>query len=473
MEQKTQLAIIGAGPGGYTAAFLAADLGLEVSLIDRRKNPGGVCLYEGCIPSKAYLRAANVLQKTKEASQIGLDFSTPRIDLKRLRLWKEESVAKLTSGLGQLTKQRKINYLEGSASFIGPKELEIQGASSASTKKLRFENAILACGSVPQGLAQFPESSLIMDSSEALKLETIPTHLLVIGGGYIGLEMSSVYAHLGAKVSIVEAAGQLLPSTDPDLVGPLAKKLDSLVHKIYTNTKVEECKIKPKKVCVKMRQGDSIIEESFDKVLLSIGRKPELRALGLEKTSVQLDEKGFVRVNEKRQSTAEGIYAIGDISGPPMLAHKASYEAKVAVEAIHGNKGAAFDPRAIPAVVFTEPEIAYCGLMEREAEEQGYDIRVARFPWSASGRALTLNAIEGLTKMVMDKKSTRLLGVGIVGEGAGELIAEAVLAIEMGASAKDLALSIHPHPTLSESMMECSEIFFGQSTHVYQPMPKI
>ena len=470
MEQKTQLALIGAGPGGYTAAFLAADLGLEVSLIERRENPGGVCLYEGCIPSKAYLHATSLLQKTKEASQMGLNFGTPKIDLGALRLWKEESVTKLTGGLGQLSKRRNINYIQGSAYFTGPKELEINLCASKKKERLSFENAIIACGSAPQMIEGFPKSPLIMDSSEALKLESIPKELLVIGGGYIGLEIGSIYAHLGSAVSIVERADQLLPNTDIDLLRPLLKKLNPLMRKIYTNTTVEECELRGKGVRVKLRQADhTMTEEVYDKVLVSIGRKVALEGLGLENTSVQLDRKGFIQVNEKRQSAAESIYAIGDISGPPMLAHKASYEAKVAVEAIHGDKGAAFDPRAIPAVVYTEPEIAYCGLMEAEAREEGYDIEAARFPWSASGRALTLNATEGLTKMVIEKKSARLLGVGIVGEGAGELIAEAVLALEMGASAKDIALSIHPHPSLSESIMECSEIFFGKSTHIHRP----
>ena len=470
MEQKTQLAVIGAGPGGYTAAFLAADLGMNVTLIDRRADPGGVCLYEGCIPSKAYLRAASLLQKTKEAAKIGLDFGVPKIDIGRLRQWKEESVAKLTGGLGQLSKQRKINYLQGTARFIGARELEISSSASGDKKKLAFEHAIIASGSVPQVLKQFPESPLLMNSSDALRLESVPERLLVVGGGYIGLEMSSVYAHLGSQVTIVEMAGQLLPHTDPDLVRPLSKKLASVMRKIYTNTQVEEIKIENKKVHAKLKQADaSITEEIFDKALLSIGRKADLASLSLENTAVQINADGFVQVDKRRQSTAEGIYAIGDISGQPMLAHKASYEAKIAVRSIHGDKGAAFDPRAIPAVVFTEPELAYCGLMEAEAREEGYEIDVARFPWSASGRALTLDASEGLTKMVIEKESGRLLGVGIVGESAGELIAEAVLAIEMGASAKDMALSIHPHPTLSESMMECSEIFSGQSTHVHRP----
>ncbi len=478
MSTTTQLAVIGAGPGGYAAAFLAADLGLEVTLIDPRSNPGGVCLYEGCIPSKVYLQATELIPKTQEAAHFGLNFGKPTIDIQKLRGWKQEVVAKLTQGLGQLNRSRKIRYIQGKACFISSNELEID-LGAEKKEVLGFQHAIIATGSRPNKPTIFPDSTLIMDSTDALKLESVPSSLLVLGGGYIGLEMGSIYANLGTKVSVVEIAGQLLPGTDTDLVRPLAKNLERSFEKIYLNTQITATRIESEKVWVSLQENSQqdpektkdypLKEESFDKMLVCVGRRPYFSDLGLENTDVRLTDMGFIDVDPSRRSTAANIYAIGDATGPPMLAHKASHEGKVAVEAICGKK-TVFAPYAIPAVVFTDPELAYCGIMEQQAKENGYnEVKVARFPWSASGRAVSLGVTEGLTKVVIDSKTNRLIGLGIVGKGAGDLIAEGVLAIEMGASAEDIALSIHPHPTLSETLMECSEMIFGKGTHLHRP----
>ncbi len=490
-EQKTQIAVIGAGPGGYAAAFLAADLGMEVCLIDKHPNPGGVCLYEGCIPSKAYLHVANLLQHTREARKMGVDFSEPKIDLDKIRQWKQNVVTKLTGGLGQLCQSRKIQYLRGSASFLGPNSISFCSSTDKKISEITFIHSILACGSVPQvppflsslfpprrekssvadhSLEASEQPPLLMNSTQALQLKTIPKKLLILGGGYIGLEMGTVYSNLGSEVSVVEMEKQILPGTDKDLIKPLAIKLEGLFSKIHLNTQLIEAHIEGNAVCVKLQKKgqDEIEDHRFDSMLISVGRRPNLEGIGLENTKVQMTPEGFIQVDKKRQTAEASIYAIGDITGQPMLAHKASHEGKVAVEAIYGHQGAAFMPQAIPAVIFTNPEIAYCGIMEEEAKARGQAIQVARFPWVASGRALSLSATDGLTKMIIDEKSGRLLGMGIVGSGAGELIAEGVLAIEMGALAKDIALSIHPHPTLSETLMECSEIFSGQCTHIHR-----
>ena len=466
MSESIELAIIGAGPGGYTAAFLAADLGMNVTIIDRREELGGVCLHEGCIPSKAYLNAASLLLKVKQSKKMGLSFGQPKVNIARLRQWKQDVLKQLATGLTQLNDKRKIRYIRGEAVFLDSHHLQIE--TEASKEKLRFTHIIIATGSSPYRLPNLEKSQLIMSSTEALELASIPQKLLVVGGGYIGLEMGTVYASLGSQVVIVEMRQQLLPEIDFDLVQPLTHSLENIMQKIYLHTKMMEALIDDNgKVKVKLQQisNGNIIEDSFDKLLISIGRRPNTTELGLENTTITTREQGFIPVDGQRRSAEPHIYAIGDVTGVPLLAHKAMHEAKVAIEAISG-QNSIFAPHAIPAIVFTEPEIAYCGIMETEAREKSYDIQVSRFPWSGSGRALSLGAAEGLTKMITDTKSGRLLGIGIVGSNAGELIAEGVLSLEMGALAKDLALSIHPHPTLSETLMECGETLSAHRTHV-------
>ena len=464
-----RIAVIGAGPGGYAAAFLAADLGMQVTLIDQELNPGGVCLYRGCIPSKALLHVAKLIEESRQAKNWGVDFSEPRIDLPRLRSWKEGVVKKLTGGLGQLSKQRKVRYLQGRASFENSQTLRVAKADGAE-ESLIFDRIIIATGSRPAIIPSLQlDSPRIMDSTAALDLSDVPATLLVVGGGYIGLELGTVYAALGTKVSVVEMLPGLLPGADRDLVLPLHKRMEKIFESILLNTTVTAIKEESGGIRVTF-DGPEIKEREklFDKVLVSVGRKPNSEIPGLEKTQVKVDQRGFIQVNHQLQTDDPAIYAIGDVVGEPMLAHKASHEGRTAVEAIAGHK-VAFEPNAIPAVVFTDPEIAWCGLTETQAQKENREIKVAKFPWGASGRAMTLDRTEGMTKLLFDPQSERVLGVGIVGAGAGELIAEGVLAIEMAATATDIALSIHPHPTLSETIMESAEVFFGTSTHVYRP----
>ena len=462
-----QLVVIGGGPGGYPAAFLAADLGLKVTMIDQEPNPGGVCLYRGCIPSKALLHAAAILNEAREGSQLGITFGEPKIDVEKLRSWKNGVVQKLTGGLGQLRTQRNIEFIQGRAKFAGPRSLKIQKADG-STQDLAFEKAILASGSRPAAIPGLPASPRIWDSTGALNLEAIPSSLLVVGGGYIGLELGSVYATLGTKVTVVEMMPSLLPGADADLVRPLAKRLERSFASILLGTKVVEMKETGNGIEVRF-DGPGVKDpvQTFDRVLVSVGRKPNSQDLGLETTGVKVDAKGFVTVDGQRRTAEPAIFAIGDVAGEPMLAHKATHEGRVAVEAILGKKGV-FEPRAIPAVVFTDPEIAWCGITEAEAQKTGRPVKVARFPWGASGRATTLNRGEGVTKLIVDPDTERVLGLGLAGPGAGEMISEGALAIEMGATAKDLALTIHPHPTLSETVMESAEVFLGHCTHVYR-----
>ncbi len=464
-----KLTVIGGGPGGYAAAFLAADLGMEVTLIDKEKNPGGVCLYRGCIPSKALLHVAKLINEAEEAKNWGIEFSKPKIDLNKLRDWKNSVVNKLTGGLGILSKQRKINYIRGKATFINSSTLKIEKFEGG-TEEHKFEKAIIATGSV---IATIPslniDSKRILNSTTALDLPEIPKSLLVIGGGYIGLELGSVYSSLGTKVSVVEMMPGLLPGADRDLVSYLAKRVEKKFDKIMINSKVLSLKEMKDGISVNIQDSDGkAAEQVYEYVLMSIGRKPDARGLGLENTKVKTNSRGWIEVNKQLQTADPNIYAIGDIAGEPMLAHKASHEGRVAVEAIAGHK-VAFEPLAIPAVVFTDPEIAWAGLTETKAKDQGIKYETAKFPWAASGRATTLDRSDGVTKLIIEPDTQRILGVGICGPGAGELIAEGVLAIEMGANVTDLKLSIHPHPTLSETVMEAAEVFFGQSTHMYRP----
>ena len=483
MSASTQLVVIGAGPGGYAAAFYAADRGMKVTLVDPAPNPGGVCLYRGCIPSKALLHVAEIVNEAKHAAAMGVTFSAPTIEIDKVRAFKDKVVTQLTGGVGQVAKLRKIEYLQGTATFRDGRSLEVAKVDGTTTT-LAFEHAVIATGSRP---ATVPGLSIdnprVMDSTAALDLPDVPKSLLVVGGGYIGLELGTVYAALGSKVTVVEMTDGLLPGADRDLVNILAKRVASICEAVLLNTKVAS--VKPAKDGVTVtfegelppagRQDESkegmANERTFDRVLVSVGRRPNSAVPGLEKTRVKVDQKGFIEVDASRATGEPAIYAIGDVVGEPMLAHKASHEARVAIDSILGER-VAFEPEAIPAVVFTDPEVAWCGLTENEAAKQKREVTVTRFPWGASGRAITLDRTDGMTKLVIDPRSERVLGVGIVGPGAGELIAEAVLAVEMGATAADLKLTIHAHPTLSETLMEAAEVFFGESTHVYKPKKK-
>jgi len=463
------IAVVGAGPGGYAAAFLAADLGMKVTLIDPEVNPGGVCLYRGCIPSKALLHVAKLIGESRHAKNWGIDFADPKIDLPRLRSWKEGVIKKLTGGLGQLSKQRAVQYIQGLATFENSNTLRIKKADG-SEPSLSFDRVIIATGSRPSVISSLKlDSPRMMDSTSALDVHDVPKSLLVVGGGYIGLELGSVYAALGSKVSVVEMTPGLLPGADRDLVLPLQKRIEKLFEAILLNTTVTSLKEDADGIRVNFDGPDvKEREKVFDKVLVSVGRRPNSEIAGLDKTRVVVGQRGFIQVNKQLQTDDPAIYAIGDVIGEPMLAHKATHEGRTAVEVIAGHK-VAFEPNAIPAVVFTDPEIAWCGLTETQAQKENREIKVAKFPWAASGRAMTLDRTEGLTKLLIDPQTERVLGVGIVGAGAGELIAEGVLAIEMGALAKDVALTIHPHPTLSETLMNAAEVFFGTSTDIYRP----
>ncbi|MDE3156342.1 MAG: dihydrolipoyl dehydrogenase [Acidobacteriota bacterium] len=469
---QTQLVVIGGGPGGYAAAFLAADLGLDVTLVGEDVNPGGVCLYRGCIPSKALLHVAALVNETRHASAWGIEFGEPRIDLAKLRDWKERVVQKLTGGLGQLARQRKVRYVRGRATLQGPTSLTIALADGGQ-ESLSFQHGILATGSRPAAIPGLTiDSPRVMDSTAALEIPEVPKTLLVVGGGYIGLELGSVYAALGSKVSVVEMTGGLLPGADRDLVNVLAKRMETVCDTIMLNTRVSGMTEEKSGIRVTFEGEGAPAPQVYEKVLVSIGRRPNSNIPGLETTRVQVDRKGFIVVNEQRQTAEPTLYAIGDVAGEPMLAHKASHEGRAAVEAIAGHK-VAFEPLAIPAVVFTDPEIAWCGLTETQAAARQRAVEVVRFPWGASGRATTLDRNDGVTKFVLEPGTGRVLGMGIAGVNAGEMIAEGVLAVEMGATADDVRLTIHPHPTLSETIMEAADVFFGQSTHIYRPRKKV
>lgn len=471
-KKNTKVAVVGAGPGGYAAAFMAADLGLEVTLIDPEENPGGVCLYRGCIPSKALLHVAGLINESKSASDWGVNFNAPKINIKKMRDWKNEVVGNLTGGLGGLTKQRKIDYVRGTARFVDATTLKVTPLEGEDYQ-LEFEHAIVATGSRPTVLPGMDtESQRILDSTSALDLKDVPKSLLVIGGGYIGLELGTVYAALGTKVSVVEMTPGLLPGADRDLVNTLKRNLEDKLDSIQLETTVTGFKEQKNGIKVSLKDKDGETSHRiFEKVLVSIGRKPNTEDLGLENTNVQVDERGFVIVDEQRRTNEPSIFAIGDIAGEPMLAHKASHEGKIAAEVISGRE-VVYAPRAIPAVVFTDPEIAWCGVTQDEAKAKKLEVEVVRFPWAASGRAMTLGRTDGLTKLIVEKKSGRVLGVGLVGHGAGELIAEGVLAMEMAATVEDIDLSVHPHPTMSETFMEAAGIFAGTSTHYYRPKRK-
>ena len=459
---------MGAGPGGYAAAFHAAGLGLDVALIDPKQDPGGVCLFEGCIPTKALLHLSRVKQEALQAREWGLDFSDVNVDIDRVRSWKESVVKNLTGGLGQLAKSRKVDYMIGEAFITGGNTLEFSPVEGEK-QKLGFDNLIIATGASSTPLPGVDyDGDLIMNSKLALELRDVPKRLLVVGAGYIGLEMSVIYQALGSNITIVEFTPDILPGTDQDLKDVFKKERSDLMEKTLFNTKVTSATRNGKKLKVKMetKDGDKK-EDTFDRMLVAIGITPNTKGIGLEEAGIETDDKGYIKVDLVRRTNLNNIYAIGDITGQPMLAHKATHEGRIAAEHIAGNK-TAYEPKAIPAVVFTEPEIAWAGVTENEAKEQGLKYEVAKFPWAASGRAVAIGARTGLTKLIVDPDSGRIMGAGMAGKDAGSLVAEATLAIEMGAVARDLELTIHPHPTLSETIMEAAEIFYGHATHVYR-----
>ena len=474
MANHSKVVVLGGGPGGYAAAFLTADLGLETTIVEADPRLGGTCLLRGCIPSKALLHVAKVMSEAAEMAEWGIEFSKPKISIDKVRARKEHVIDTLTGGLAQLAKRRNVRVINARGIFVDSQTLQLEGGdkSTYDSERLTFDHCILATGSVPAMPKMFKiDSPRVMDSTGALALSDIPESLLVIGGGYIGLEMGTVYAELGSKVTVVELLDGLLPGADRDLVKPLEKRIRERFAGIHLGTKVVELKAAGEKVEVKTEGPEFDGVHSFDRVLVSIGRRPVTSGIGLENTKVKVNDKGFVVVNEQMQTADPHIMAIGDIAGEPMLAHKASHEGKVAAEVLAG-KPAAFEPQAIPAVVFTDPEIAWAGLTLAEAEKAGRDVATAVYPWQASGRAIANGRTDGLTRWVIDPESDRVLGCGIVGSGAGELIAEAVVAIEMGCTVRDVADSIHPHPTLSETISFAGDVYLGTATEVYRPKRK-
>jgi dihydrolipoamide dehydrogenase len=464
LTQETEVLVIGGGPGGYAAAFRAADLGMDVTLVDIADRPGGVCLFRGCIPSKTYLHLSELIHDAAHAESLGIRFGAPQIDLEAIRTWKGKVVDKLANGLANLSDHRGIQRIRGRAVFEAPDRVRLHQSEIG---HIKFKYAVLATGSHPIPFAgvKFKKQGRIMNSTGALGLTDIPDSLLIVGGGYVGLELGTVYAAMGSRVSVVELGDRLLPGVDGDLVKPLQRRLEGLFESIALNTRVSDLKENDSRVDVTFDGQVDKPVKSYDRVLIAIGRQPNTQDLGLEKAGIKTDDRGFVVVDEQQRTSAGKIFAVGDVIGGMMLAHKATHEGKVAAEVIAGQPSA-FDVRAIPAVVYTDPQIAYCGLTEEQARKENRRIDVNRFPWKASGRALTMDAPEGLTKMIIDPETERILGVGIVGRDAEAIISEGVLAVEMGALADDVALSIHPHPTLSETEGEAAEIFLGTATHI-------
>ena len=463
-NHEAELLVIGAGPGGYAAAFRAADLGMDVTLVDMERRPGGECLFRGCIPSKTLLYMAELLHDAQRSDDIGIKFNKPQIDLDKIRAWKDQVIDKLTNGLLTLSKRRKIQLLQGRAIFEGSDRVRLLDSE---VSQIRFHHAILATGSysTPFGDIPFVEGSRIMDSAGALELRDIPRSLLILGGGYVGLEIGTVYAALGSQVTVAVRGDRLLRGADPDLVDVLIFRLKEIFEAVHFNTRIVSLKEREGGVDVKWEGGVDKAEQTFDRVLVAIGRKPNTGKIGLEKTKVKLNEQGFVVVDEQRRTTDEKIFAIGDVAGPPLLAHKAFREGKVAAEVIKG-KPSAFDVQAIPAVIYTDPQVAWAGLREEQARKENRNIKVERYLWKFSSRATTMGVSDGVTKMIFNPETGRILGVGICGRDAEGMISEGVLAIEMGAVARDLGLIIHPHPTLSEMVGETAELFTGTATHV-------
>lgn len=462
-KTKTEIVVVGAGPGGYAAAFYAADMGKKVILVEKDARLGGVCLNRGCIPSKALLHAAELIQEAKESSFRGIHFGNPKIDLKQMRAWKESILDKLSQGIAGLSQRRKVEVIYGRGHFEDSKTLRVE--TEKGQQFIEYEIAIIAVGSRPALPSAFDLGNpRIMTSTEALELEEIPGDLLVVGGGYIGMELGTVYATLGSRIVMVEALDTILAGVDADLMRPVKDYADKHFKEVRVKAKVTKMETSGKKIKVEMEYNGKKLTELYDRVLVSVGRVPNCDDLGLENTQVTRNDKGFIQVNAKQQTQDSSIYAVGDAAGGILLAHKAHKEARIAVEVIMGEMSV-FEDVVMPAVVFTNPEVAWCGLTEAEAKQKNIPVEVVKFPWAASGRALTFDRTDGLTKLIVEPESERLLGVGIVGHGAGELISEGVLAIEMGATVRDLAETVHPHPTLSETLMESADLFFGHATH--------
>lgn len=469
-EMHAELVVIGSGPGGYTAAFRAADLGKKVVLVERYENLGGVCLNVGCIPSKALLHSAKVLDEAHEMAELGIDFGKPKIDTTKLLGWKNKIISKLTGGLKALAKQRKVEVVQGVGKFISPNQVEVEGKNGKQV--IRFDNAIIAVGSRPVKLPFLPDDPRIIDSTGALELEDTKCKMLVIGGGIIGLEMATVYHALGAEITIVELMDQIIPGCDKDVVTPLQKRIQKRYQNIFLKTKVTKVEAKKDGLWVTFEGENAPAKpERFDRILSSVGRRPNGDLVAAEKAGVKVDERGFIAVDKQLRTNVPHIFAIGDVVGNPMLAHKAIPEGRVAAEVIAGMKRY-FDPRCIPSVAYTDPEVAWVGVTENEAKAKGIQYGKGVFPWAASGRALSIGRDEGFTKLIIDENTHRVIGAGIVGPNAGELIGEVSLAIEMGCDVEDLSLTIHPHPTLSETIVMAAEIFEGTITDLYMPKKK-
>ncbi len=465
----TEILILGGGPGGYSAAFLAADKGKQVLLINDAPTIGGVCLHEGCIPSKSLLHAVKVLNDTKEASAIGIHFNGVTVDLPALRAWKNSVITKLSSGLDHLAQQRKVTLLQGQACFLDAHTVAVIKPDGG-TQQVTFQNAIIATGSRPAAFPGLPDSPHILNAQTALDLPSVPSKLLVIGAGYIGLELGSMYAGLGSEVSVVEKLPQLLPEVDKDVLSVLNRQLRKTFKKLLLQSSAEQITATEDGFSVSIKDSrGSVTQENYDKILIAVGRKPNSTALGLKNTKIQTDARGFVSVNNQGQTHEAHIYAIGDVTGGPLLAHKAAHDGKAVIEHICDGKIPPTEKRLIPAVIFTDPEIATVGLTETQAKAMNKQIVVAKFPWAASGKALTQNRPDGATKFIIDPDSEKILGVSIVGVGAGDLIMEGALAIHAGCTIAEMKNLIHPHPTLSESLMETAEVFFGTCTNLYKP----
>ena len=467
-NKHTDILVIGSGPGGYAAAFRAADLGREVTLVDKDPTLGGVCLNRGCIPSKTLLHIAKVLEEAESLKKMGVTFTKPTIDIDLVRDWKNKVVSQLSGGIGQMAKARKVNTVQAEATFLSDNEVQLK--SESSTKIITFDHCVVASGSSSSIIPGIPfDNENVLTSKTALDLKKIPESLLVIGGGYIGLEMGTVFSALGSSVSVAEFLPNLLPGADPDLVKPLARKLKKEFSEIHLSTKITKVEqAKSGVMDVTMEKNGEEITKQYEQVLVSVGRKPNTEKMGVDKTNIKVNEQGFISVDKYQQTSVKNIFAIGDIVGNPMLAHKATHEGKVAAEVICGLP-AAFDAKAIPAVIFTDPEIAWVGVTETEAKESGIPYEKGEFPWAASGKSLALGRNEGRTKILFDKDTKRTIGVGIVGPNAGDLISEGALAIEMGADAEDISLTVHPHPTLGETFANAAEVFEGTVTDLYIP----